>query len=215
VLIAPKYLNAAQREETKPLIERFSGAGQTGAVPLLEGGWDFKSLSIDPTDAQFLETQTFQVEQICRWFDVPPILVGHSAQTTWGSGIEQIMLGWLTLGLRSHLERIEQAIGADLLSPADRQAGAYAEFEVDGLLRGDSKSRADMMASLVDHGLRTRNEMRALDNMPPHADGNDLTVNSAMLPIGLLGEVAKLPKDKVVTPGADLGTQTDNAGPAK
>jgi HK97 family phage portal protein len=212
VLVAPAYLTAPQRESTQPLIEKFSGAANTGMVPLLEGGWDFKQLSINPTDAQFLETQNFQVEQICRWFDVPPILVGHSAQTTWGSGIEQIMLGWLTLGLRSHLERIEQAIRKDLLSPADRVAGAYAEFNVDALLRGDSKSRAEMMATLALNGLRTRNELRSLDNFPPHPHGDDLTVNAALLPIGDLGIVAKLPKDKLVLPGASI---TDpNAGTA-
>jgi HK97 family phage portal protein len=211
VLVAPKYLNASQREETKPLIEKFSGAANTGLVPLLEGGWDFKQLSLPPEDAQLLQTQVLHVEQVCRWFDVPPILVGHSAQTTWGSGIEQIMLGWLTLGLRSHLERIEQAIKASLLSPQDRIAGSYAEFNVDALLRGDSKSRAEMMATLALNGLRTRNELRSLDNFPPHPHGDDLTVNAALLPIGDLGIVAKLPKDRQVEPGASIAPPSATA----
>jgi HK97 family phage portal protein len=204
VLIAPKYLNAAQREETKPLIEKFSGAGNTGSVPLLEGGWDFKSLAISPEDAQFIQTETFQVEQICRWFDVPPVLVGHSAQTTWGSGIEQIMLGWLTFGLRAHLKRIEQAIGSGLLTPQERGRGYYAEYDVDGLLRGDSASRADMMVKLVNNGLRTRDEMRGKDNLGKLPGGDILTVAANLLPATDIGKVAKLPKDRKVAIGASV-----------
>lgn len=210
-LKAPAYLTPPQREASKLILENFSGASNTGKVPLLEGGWDFTSVSIPPEDAQLLQSQSFHVEQICRWFDMPPILVGHSGQTTWGSGIEQIMLGWLTLGLRSHLKRIEQAIAKDLLSPADRAGGYYAEFNVDALLRADSAARATQMASLAQNGLRTRNELRALDNLPPKTGGDDLTVQSNLLPIDKLGEISRIPKDRIVEPGAAVDPATTGA----
>lgn len=210
VLIAPTYLNDPQRKASQVIIENFSGSSNTGKVPLLEGGWDFKSLSIPPEDAQLLQTQSFQVEQICRWFDVPPVLVGHSAQTTWGSGIEQIMLGWLTLGLRSHLKRIEQAITSCLLTSAERSQGLYAEYNVDGLLRGDSKSRVDLMVQQGNNGLRTRNELRALDNFPPMPGGDQLNVPANLLPATDLGLVAKLPKDRVVEAGASIAAPQDS-----
>jgi HK97 family phage portal protein len=214
VLLAPSYLNVQQREDAKNVIENFSGSSNTGRVPLLEGGWKFESLAMPPEDAQLLQTQSFHVEQICRWFDVPPVLVGHSAQTTWGSGIEQIMLGWLTLGLRSHLKRIEQAIKKCLLTPEERGAGYYAEFNVDGLLRGDSKSRTDQMVAMANNGLRTRDELRGLDNLGPKPGGNYLTVPANLLPATDLGLVAKLPKDRIVEAGASIAGPQDPAAPA-
>jgi HK97 family phage portal protein len=186
-LKAPDYLTAEQREQAKELLMKFKGAAATGGTPLLEGGWEWTTLAIPPEEAQMLQTRTFHVEQICRWFDVPPVLVGHSGQTTWGSGIEQIMLGWLTLGLRSHLKRIEQAINRRLITAQDRPR-LYAEFNVDALLRADSAARATQMATLAQNGLRTRNELRALDNLPPITGGDELTVQSNLLPIEKLGE---------------------------
>jgi HK97 family phage portal protein len=190
-LSAPSYLNAAQREDAKVILAAFKGAAQTGGTPLLEGGWKWEKLEIPPNDAQMLETRAFHVEEICRWFDIPPVLIGHSGQTTWGSGIEQIMLGWLTLGLRSHLKRIEQAIWARLLT-AKEQASYYAEFNVDALLRADSAARAQQMASLAQNGLRTRDELRALDNFPPIAGGDKATVQSNLVPLEIIGTAEHL-----------------------
>jgi HK97 family phage portal protein len=210
ILKAPTYLTDPQRIIAKDLLEKFKGAAQTGGTPLLEGGWDWLSLTIPPEDAQLLETRSFHVEEICRWFDIPPILVGHSGQTTWGSGIEQIVLGWLMLSLRSHLKRIQQAIWLRLLSPQD-QGNFYAEFNVDGLLQADSAARATQMASLAQNGLRTRNELRALDNLPPLPGGDDLTVQSNLMPIDKLGEVSTMPREKPIDPGAALGPATTGA----
>lgn len=201
VLTSPTYLNTQQREDAKDLLAKFKGAAQTGGTPLLEGGWKWESLTIPPEDAQLLETRGFHVEEICRWFDVPPVLVGHSGQTTWGSGIEQIMLGWLTLGLRSHLKRIEQAIWMRLLTSKE-QASYYAEFNVDAILRADTTARTAQMASLAQNGLRTRDELRAWDNLPPKPGGDILTVQSNLLPIDKLGLVSTLPSEKPTDPGA-------------
>jgi HK97 family phage portal protein len=190
-LKSPGFLTPAQRVDAKVILENFKGAGNTGGTPLLEGGWDWHALTIPPEEAQMLETRAFHVEQICRWFDMPPILVGHSGQTTWGSCIEQIMLGWLTLGLRSHLKRIEQAIWCRLLTGAE-QSQYYAEFNVDALLRADSAGRALQMASLAQNGLRTRNELRALDNEPPIPGGDIATVQSNLLPLEKIGSAEHL-----------------------
>lgn len=214
VLSSPTYLTEPQREIAKDLLAKFKGAAQTGGTPLLEGGWKWERLEIPPADAQMLETRAFHVEEICRWFDIPPVLIGHSGQTTWGSGIEQIMLGWLTLGLRSHLKRIEQAIWARLLS-AKEQASYYAEFNVDALLRADSAARAQQMASLAQNGLRTRDELRALDNFPPIPGGDKATVQSNLVPLEIIGTAEHLaspiaqqkpdaPADKPSTTGANI-----------
>lgn len=215
-LKSPTYLSDPQREQAKGLLERFKGATNTGGVPLLEGGWDFTSLSIPPEDAQLLETRGFHVEQVCRWFDMPPIMIGHMEKSTaWGSGLEQMNLWFLTYCLRHHLKRIEQAVARSLLLPAERDK-YFAEFNVEGLMRADSKGRAELYKTYIDHGIATPNEVRAIENLPPIAGGDELIVNSAMLPISLLGQVAKLPTEKPVDPGfvPPSGTQKDTQNAA-
>ena len=196
---SPAYLTEPQRKQAQGIIDRFSGSQATGKTPLLEGGWKFTPLTINPEDAQLLETRSFNVEQICRWFDVPPIMIGHMEKSTaWGTGMEQMMLWFLTFSLRPRLKAIEQAISKKCLTPAE-QSTMYAEFNAEGLLRTDSKGRAELYKVLATNGLRTLNELRALDNLPPLPGGDVLIVPANMLPIDLLGKVTVAPKEKLVT----------------
>ena len=167
----------------------FSGSRKTGKVMPLPPGFTFKPLNMSPEDAQLLESRRFNIEEICRWFGVFPILIGHAAdgQTMWGSGVEQINLAWLTLYLGPELQRIEQAIEKQLLTPVDRARGFYVEYTVDALLRADSKSRAELISKHSQNGTRTRNELRALDNLPPRPGGDILTVQSNLVPLDQLG----------------------------
>jgi HK97 family phage portal protein len=200
VLNSPTYLNESQRKRKQEYLDEFSGAINTGRVPLIEGGWKLDTLSLPPEDAQLLATRGFHVEQICRWFDVPPVMIGHTqSATAWGSGMEQMMLWYLQFSLRPVLKKIEQAITRHLLTPTER-AEHYAEFNVEGLLRTDSTKRAALYATLVDHGMNTRNEVRARENLPPMKGADDLTVNAAMLPLQLLGEFVKGKADKPLDP---------------
>ena len=201
VMSAPTYLTDVQRKRKQEFIDEFSGAINAGRVPIMEGGWKLDQLSLPPEDAQLLGTRAFQVEQICRWFDVPPVMIGHTqSATAWGSGMEQMMLWYLQFSLRPVLTKIEQAIARHLVVPEERSK-TYAEFNVEGLLRTDSERRARLYAVLTDHGINTRNEIRARENLPPIAGGDDLTVQAAMLPIQLLGQFVKGVTDKPLEPG--------------
>lgn len=209
VLKADKYLNDKQREDARGIISRFSGAQNSGRVPLLEGGWTFEKLEIPPEDAQLLQTRSFHVEQICRWFDVPPIMIGHMEKSTaWGTGLEQMNLWFLTYALRARLKGIEQAISRVCLSPEDRDQ-YYAEFNVEGLLRGDSQGRAQLYKTLFTNALRTANELRALDNLPPMEGGDELVIQSNMIPIRRLGEITSVPRERLVKPGAAVAPPTN------
>jgi HK97 family phage portal protein len=178
------------REEARNSVEKYAGAMNSGKVVLLEGGWDFSVISIPPQDAQLLESRSFHVEQICRWYGVPPVLIGHTSKSsTQAPGMEQQMLFFYQTCLRDHLTRIERAVSTRLLSEKDRKKH-YAEFNIDGLLRADSEGRARMYASLAQNGMRTRNELRALDNMPPEEGGDELTVQSNLVPLSMLGDLA-------------------------
>lgn len=177
-----------QRVDLVALFQKFAGSTQAGKVMPLPPGMTFKALGLSPEDAQLLDTRRFSVEEICRWFGVFPILIGHAAQgqTMWGSGIEQIVLAWLTLGLGTELERIEQAIEKQLLLPAD-QGRFYVRHNVESLLRADSAARAALYSALGQNGVATRNEMRAKEDWAPKPGGDILTVQSNLVPLDQLG----------------------------
>jgi len=186
-----KSLTSDQRKDFRSaFIDPYLG-GEGLNAGLLEHGFDVKSVTLPPKDAEMLLTWRFSIEDLCRWLRMPPVLVGHAAQgqTMWGSGIEQIMLGWYVLGLRPYLGRIEQAIKKRLL-PASIRGKIYAEFLFEGLFRADSAGRAALLASLGQNGYLTRNEGRAMDNRPPMEGGDVLTVQSNLLPLNQLGKAS-------------------------
>jgi HK97 family phage portal protein len=179
------FLTKTQRQEFK---ENVLGTVERGETPLLEGGTDAGTIGINPSDAQLLESRGFSVEAICRWFRVPPWMVGHTEKSTsWGTGIEQQMIGFLTFTLAPWLRRIEQAISKDLLTPAER-VRFYPKFAVEGLLRADSAGRAAFYAAMVNNGILTRDEVRELEDREP-LGGNaaKLTVQSAMTTLDTIG----------------------------
>jgi HK97 family phage portal protein len=190
----PKVLQKNQRDEAREAIKVISGAVNAGDPAILEADMDVGSIGINPADAQMLESRGFSVEEICRWFRVPPFMVGHSEKSTsWGTGIEQQMLGFLTFTLGPWLRRIEQSIRKDLLTPADRLR-FYPKFAVEGLLRADSAGRAAFYAAMVNNGVFTRDEVRELeDRQPMGGNAAVLTVQTAMAPLDSLG---KAPADQ-------------------
>lgn len=180
------FLKPEQRRMFKAEI---AGSVERGETPVLEGGTDVGTIGIKPSDAQLLESRAFSVESICRWFRVPPWMVGHTEKSTsWGTGIEQQMIGFLTFTLGPWLRRIEQSISKDLLTPAER-ARFYPKFAVEGLLRADSAGRAAFYAAMVNNGILTRDEVRELEDREPMG-GNAavLTVQSAMTTLDGLGK---------------------------
>jgi HK97 family phage portal protein len=185
-----QILNAAQRKEIREsLAEQLAGTSNTGKLMVLEGGAEYQPLSMNPEDAQMLGTRAFHVEEICRWFRVPPFMIGHSEKSTsWGTGLEQQMIGFLTFALRPYLSRIEQGIKKSLLPPAERTR-FHSEFSLEGLMRADSAGRAALYASAAQNGWMTRNEIRELENWPPVEGGNELTVQSNLVPLSLLGKI--------------------------
>ncbi|VVE68880.1 portal protein [Pandoraea anapnoica] len=183
-----RVLTPAQREDFRENLKKITGALNAGESPLLEGGMSTESVGINPSDAQLLESRGFSVEEICRWFRVPPWMVGHSEKSTsWGTGIEQQMIAFLTFTLAPWLKRIEQAISKDLLTPAER-IRYYAKFSVEGLLRADSVARATFYSVMVNNGILTRDEVRELEEREPMG-GNAavLTVQSAMTMLDAIG----------------------------
>lgn len=186
------FLTPEQREIFKDNVQ---DSVERGTTPILEGGIDVDALGIKPSDAQLLESRSYNVETICRWFRVPPSMVGHDGRTTsWGTGIEQQMIGFLTFTLSPWLVRIEQSISANLLTPAER-TNYYAKFETGSLLRADSKATADYLVALRQGGIISCDEAREKIDMPARGgNADELLVQGAMV---LLSSLSKTPAKAV------------------
>jgi len=178
-------LSQDQREQIRDALKGNYNGSAAPMVGVLEAGVDFKTVTMSSRDAELILNRKWNVEDICRWFDIPPILIGHAqeGQTMWGSGVEQILLGWLMTGLRPYLVRTEQAIKKRLISAEDRAKGIFAEFAVEGMLRADSAGRAEYLSKKVQNGALTPNQWRRLDNDPPMPGGDQLLVNSTLVPL--------------------------------
>jgi HK97 family phage portal protein len=191
-LVFEKWLTPEQRELAEGrLAEKYLGAMNAGRPWIAEGGAKVEAISIKPEDAQMLESRGFSVEEICRFFGVPPFMIGHTEKSTsWGTGLEQQTLGFQKFTLRRRLKRIEQACAKQLLTPEDRARGVVVEFNVEGLLRADSKGRSDFYRQMTSIGAMTINEVRALENLPPVEGGDVPRMQMQNVPITQADEEA-------------------------
>lgn len=187
VLMIDNLLKADQRAKVQQNFAEMA-AGTTSRLFVLEANMKYQQLSLSPEDQQLLETRQFGVEEICRWFDVPPVLVYHSNVTTWGSGVEQIVEGWYKAVIGPMIVNLQQAVRKRVMTPRQR-ATMTAEFNVDALLRVTPKDRAELHAKYVQNGLMTRNEVRQLENLPPLTGADQLTAQTNLAPLSALGKI--------------------------
>ncbi len=160
--------------------ERYTGQGNRHKPLLLVNGGKVEPISLTAEDSQLLETRKFQVVEIARAFGVPPHMIGEtSASTSWGSGIEQMSIGFVRYTLGPHLRRIEQELNRKLWPRSPRY---FVEFNRDGLLAGDSKTEAEVIAKSLGgpgtQGWLTVNEARRLKNLPPVPGGDVLYITT-------------------------------------
>jgi HK97 family phage portal protein len=187
------FLNEGKRdfttEELKAFGERLTFFGRAENVgkwmTLMRGlkpiaGTEF---SVKPAEAQLLESRAFGIEEICRLFNVPPPLIGHTSKSSsWASSLENLNLHFLIYSLQPTLVRYEQAIEKKLLTPYDLAEGVQAKFSMQGLLRGDMKTRQAYYASGLQNGYLCQNEVRDFEDMPgigPEGDVYRVQLNMA------------------------------------
>ena len=181
ILATDKGLTAEQRKALRAEWQQArKGIDKAFDTIFLDGGLKYQQLTIPPADAQFLESRSFQVSEIARWFGVPPfMLMDVEKSTSWGSGIEQQQIGFLIFTLRSWLTRIEQRL-TKLLPPEK----AYAHFSVEGMLRADSAARAAFYKEMWYLGVFSTNDILAMEERPPVPGGD---VRYRPLNMGVLG----------------------------
>ncbi|MFU3865728.1 phage portal protein [Pseudomonas aeruginosa] len=190
ILSGDTTLTPKQREDLRASLTAFMGSQNAGKIMVAEAGLKYQGITMNPEAAQMLESRSFNVEEMCRWFRVPPFMVGHmDKQSSWASSVEAQNLHFLTNSLRPLLVNIEQEITRCLIGEADADE-FFAEFAVEGLLRADSTARAAWYNTALQNGWMSRNEVRRLENLPPIESGDVFTVQSALVPLEQLGATA-------------------------
>jgi HK97 family phage portal protein len=187
--LASGILQTEQRlteDQATTLKERWAakahGLDNAHEVVVLDRGATFEKLTIPPDDAQFIESRKFQIDEIARMFGIPPHMLAQvDRSTSWGSGIEQQNIGFVTYTLRYWAARFEQRVSMHLLDVNT----VYARFSLEGLLRGDTATRAEFYRAMWEIGAMSTNEIRALEDLPP-AEGGD--VHYRPLNMGKLGD---------------------------
>lgn len=171
--LSPEAINRLKTQ----LSEEFSGASNAAKTLVLEEGLKYESVQTNAKDSQHLETRKHQIEEVGRIFGMPrPFLMMDD--TSWGSGIEQLGIFFVTYTLAPWLKAWESAISRLLLSPAERKAGYYPKFNERALLRGSMKDQAEFFAKMMGSGgspqIMEQNEARSLLDLPEHPDGTGL-----------------------------------------
>ncbi len=186
----PLYLQRweANAETTRvgPFDDGFKGRGPKGSRPGDEWNGSAALLKVHSIETSTAAMPVYDLGVCGTQSFVAGGLVVHNS-TSWGTGIEQQMIGFLQFTLRPWLTRIEQHINKDLLTPAEQQR-YYAEFNIEGLLRGDSAARKEFYASALQNGWMNRNQVAAMENQPSMDGGDIYTVQSNLIPIDQLGK---------------------------
>ena len=183
-----RYPGKLSKEAGERLKASWEGAHQglthKQRVAVLEEGVEWQSIGIPPNEAQFLETREFQQTQICTIYRVPPHMIGIvSKSTSWGTGIEQQSIGYVTYTLGPYLTRIAQSVSRDLLTPAERNI-YFAEHLRAALVMGDLQTRYTAYNMGRMGGWLSANDIREAENLNPIEGGDTYLQPLNMAPLG-------------------------------
>ena len=155
--------------------EKFVGPGKANKLGILWEGMEFIKTTIAPEEAQFLESRQFHVADIARWFNLPPHKIGDLSRATFNN-IEEMNRETVNSAYMPWIIAWEQEANIKLLTREQRQDGFYTKMNVNALLRGDVKSRAEFYKTMQEYGDFSINEVRAFEEMNPIDNGDIHTV---------------------------------------
>ena len=150
--------------------EIHGGVENNGKIALLQEGGDIKVLSFSPEDSQFLSTRQHNVEEVARWYGVPPHMIGHLTRSTY-SNIEHQGMDFVRYSLNQWLVFWEAAAWMKLLNSKDKESHFIA-FDVSELKEGDVAARTAANAQQWMNGALTHDEWRAKEGRNPIPNGN-------------------------------------------
>ncbi len=180
------------------------GLSNAGDVAVLDSESDFQAITIAPEALQFLQSRQWQATEVARMWGVPPHLIGELVKSTsWGAGIEQQNIGFVSYTIRGYTDRIEQRTTRDFAAP-----GTIHEFDLDRMLRGSMMERFQAYGQAIGWGWMLRSEARKNERMKALA--SKFGLDEPLMPSAMNGALADGPMG---APGNSAGAlnsgQTD------
>ena len=165
-----------------------TGRGRNHDVPILQPGMKFHQLTMSMEDAQFIATRQFSLQDISRWFNIPPHFLAELSKATF-SNIEHQDLQFIKYSLRGVIKRQEEEWDRKLFTPQARKTSGV-KFDLDGLARGDMAARSTYIVNMVNAGVMTPNEGRQIENLPSISGNDDLRI-----PANITGNIQQNPSN--------------------
>ena len=188
ILTHPGKLKETSEEALRKKYKPYEGLGNAHRLMLLEDGMKFERVGLPPEDAQYLQSRQFSVAEIARIYNVPlHLLQLQEKSTSWGTGIEEMNLGFIQFTLQPYITQWEQEISVKLFNDEDTEF--FAEFLLSALMRGKMSERYSAYATGRQWGWMSVNDIRELENMNPIDDGDIYLIPANMVPADKVGEV--------------------------
>ncbi|WP_296500885.1 phage portal protein [Phenylobacterium sp.] len=188
VLVGPMPANAEAMKRAMADVSLSVSAAKNASTPIfpIPVGYELKPVGFDPAKGQMTEARTFQIQEIARAFQIPPVFLQDLTGATF-SNVEQQDLHLVKHLIGQWAAALEGEMNLKLFGRMN--GGKYVEHNLDGLLRGDFLTRMNGLARSVQSGILTPNEARGLENRPQHLDpaADQLFMQGATMPIDALG----------------------------
>lgn len=184
-IIQPVQTNTRSKRQQQDNVSESDMDGQGGPEnshkpKILDPGVRFIPTTIPPNDAQFLETRQYQVSEIARFYRVPLVFLDSSSATAWGTGIEELKIGFVELTVIPMSLRWAPEMTRKLLTPSQRAAGYFVALDTTRLMRGNAVSQMQADGNAIQYGIKTRNEVRRDRGLNP-IEGGDIP----LIPVNL------------------------------
>lgn len=181
-------LDPEQRRELEKILARHASPENSGKMLALMKGMEpvsGKEYRLRPVDAELLASRHFGVEEVCRLYNMPPPLIGHTDKaSSWASSLEQVQIFYEVYSLLPSVVRKEARIKKTLLTIGDKAKKLSPKWSMEGLKRADLQTRKDFYATMLDKGAFCVNEVRALENRAAIPGGDEYHIQTNMGAIG-------------------------------
>lgn len=173
----PDKLGDIAYERLRASLGEYTGVDNALKNMILEEGMKWEKTAMTSEDAQFIESRKYQVEEVARIFRIPLLLLQAGDKAPTFASSEQFLIVFVKFTMAPWFVNWEQELTTSLLTK-EEQEDYYFEFNIDGLLRGDSKARSAFYKDGILSGWLMRNEARKKENMEP-VDGLDEPIQPA------------------------------------
>jgi HK97 family phage portal protein len=188
----------AQDELREEMRRVYFGKGKDRTA-ILDVGMKFTKITNSPDEAQFIETRWLQIEEICRWFGVPPHKVMHLLRATF-SNIENQSIEVVVDSITPWVKAFEEEANYKLFGKVNRQ-GLYTKMDLKGLLRGDAAARAAMYTALYGTGAMSTNDICYAEELNPvGAVGDQRFISTNLQPLDPKERAAEKPAKTTPSP---------------